>query len=336
MTRSLTPQTGVHWLSGYHPAHPSEISSANLASFRLRAGALASISDEQWLTFGEDIPTSTGLAVIGKLGANDAERRGAHWLSEMKALKNRGGQLILDYTDDHLSVTSPMTRFYQQAIGMVDLAVCSSPLLAQRLAEHFSGQIEIVPDAIEVPIVPPKTIHQSPVTVLWFGHASNLTYLLDFLPRLSSSDPIRLIILCNVEGLRLLQSHQSLPVPRNVRAEGIVWSIPQMLSAAAQSDLCIIPSNPTDRRKAGVSSNRLLTALALGLPTAADRVDSYLPYSEYFTDIRSPQLQTLLKEPLRFSGAVAAAQAGPILDHALPIIGQKWRQLVSRVMQKLC
>lgn len=333
MIESHRLASGVHWLSGFRPRDLSEIRAANLASFRLRAGALATVVENaQQLSFGENIPISAKLVIVGKLGANDAERRGAHWISEMQSVKNRGGYVILDYTDDHLAVASAMTPFYQSAIGLADLVVCSSPLLARNLADRHRGPIEVIPDAIEVVPIPPKTTRQSPMTILWFGHASNIGYLVEFLPRLADTNPIRLVILCNAEGLRMLQSHPSLRVPRNVRAEGFVWSVPQMLSAAAQSDLCIIPSNPSDRRKAGVSSNRLLTALAMGLPTAADLLDSYVPYADYFADIRGPQFRSMMENPTQFAEIVAAAQIGPVREHALPMIGRKWVELVAQVL----
>ena len=40
-----------------------------------------------------------------------------------------------------------------------------------------------------------------------------------------------------------------------------------MINTAKFCNLCIIPSDPNDLKKAVVSSNRLITALALGLPT---------------------------------------------------------------------
>lgn len=68
------------------------------------------------------------------------------------------------------------------------------------------------------------------------------------------------------------------------------WSIDTMREAAQQSDVCLIPSDTQDPRKMAVSANRLITALALGLPTAADRLESYAEFGEYFTDIRSADL----------------------------------------------
>lgn len=331
---SLNPNDRIHWLTGCCIEHPHQIRSANLASVRLRAGALASAlkSPEKQLSFGEHIPADARAAIVGKLGANDARRRGLNWLDEMRAFKKRGGKLVLDFTDDHLGVDSSMTPFYREAIGLTDLAVCSSPLLARNLADFFKGRIEVIPDAIEIGVTLPKTQLHTPVTVLWFGHASNLAYLVDFLPALAGERPLKLIILCNIEGLQTLQS-LPLSTPGNVEAEGAVWSVPTMLAAANKSDLCIIPSNPSDRRKAGVSSNRLLTALAMGLPTAADRVDSYISFLDFYTDIRTPEFRSLLLNPLDFAEKVRAAQQGPVRGYSLEQIGRDWCHIVDEVLQ---
>ena len=105
-----------------------------------------------------------------------------------------------------------------------------------------------------------------------------------------------------------------------------------MIVAAKHCDLCIIPSDPNDPRKAGVSSNRLLTALALGLPTAADMMDSYKPYAQFFTDIRGPEFSQLLQDPTQFHDRVLAAQAGPVMEHSMEKIGAKWVDLINRTM----
>ena len=104
-----------------------------------------------------------------------------------------------------------------------------------------------------------------------------------------------------------------------------------MIHAASLCDLCIIPSDLADPRKAGVSSNRLLTALALGLPTAADRLDSYLEHSDYFTDIRSKDFDRLLENPLAFRVQVIQAQNGPVQEHSMQKVGERWVSLLESI-----
>ena len=88
-----------------------------------------------------------------------------------------------------------------------------------------------------------------------------------------------------------------------------------------------------DARKNGVSSNRLLTALALGLPTAADKVDSYLSMSTFFTDIRSTDLEKFISYPHKNYEQVQQAQLAIAKTHTLEVIGQQWLSLFASQFQ---
>ena len=96
--------------------------------------------------------------------------------------------------------------------------------------------------------------------------------------------------------------------------------------------LCfIIPSNPNDPKKAGVSSNRLITSLALGLPTAADKMDSYQEFNEFFTDIRSKEFGDLIDNPDIFHNQVIEAQNRIIPYFTKEAIGQKWMNFFEKL-----
>lgn len=323
----------IHWLSPYQLNDIRQIKTVNLASMRLRAGALLSalVPSEHQLTLGGVIPKGTSVCVIGKLGADNATKRGVQWLAEVQQLRQSGGRVILDYTDDHLAIESPMSPFYREVIKNVDMCVCSSRLLARSLGELSQHRAEIIPDAIEISAMPPAKDVHNPLTLLWFGHPSNLKYLVEFLPRLQRPQVLKLLILTNVDGIRLLQATE-LQIPSNLQIECVEWSIHSMHVAASLCDLCIIPSAPDDRRKAGASSNRLLTAFALGLPTAAERLDSYIEHEALFADIRSPQFDHMLENPAGWHDAVIAAQTGPLAASGLLQIGQQWLKLINELM----
>lgn len=320
----------IHWLSPYKFDDINQIRSANLASVRLRAGALLSAlpPSSHRLTLGDQIPEDSRLCIVGKIVASEIHRRSISWIDQIRRFRARGGKLILDYTDDHLAVETPMSAFYREAVRHANLCVCSSRLLAKNLADTYPGRIEVIPDAIEVAAIPPRTVAHAPVSILWFGHASNLSYLIEFLPYLKRDQKLKLFILTNTVGIEILRS-TPLQIPSNLQIEGAEWGVVAMTQAARMCDLCIIPSDPADRRKAGVSSNRLLTALALGLPTAAERLDSYLEYESMFTDIRSGQLGALLANPPACREQVLRAQDGPVQAHQMDKIGRKWIDMLS-------
>jgi hypothetical protein len=63
-----------------------------------------------------------------------------------------------------------------------------------------------------------------------------------------------------------------------------------MVAAARVAEFCVVPSNNWDPKKSGASSNRLLTAPALGLPTAVSMIPSCQEFSEYFFDLDTTSL----------------------------------------------
>lgn len=326
--------SAVHWLAPCPPLSTQQLSTFNLASLRLRAGAFlfATKSISFSLSLGEQILQNIDICVVGKIGGGvDKHTRRVRWISEIKRIKESGGRIVLDYTDDP-TIGTPMSAFYREAAGLADLCVCSSNFLAKSLSRFCTGRIEVIPDAIEVePVEPKQTVH-TPITILWFGHATNVDYLVRFLPLLARQQALKLLILTNEVGIKHLQSI-ALPIPENLTIEGGLWSVDNMIHAASLCDLCIIPSDLADPRKAGVSSNRLMTALALGLPTAADRLDSYLEHSDYFTDIRSKDFDLLLENPLAFRDQVIQAQNGPVQEHSMQKIGERWVSLIDSIFR---
>lgn len=320
----------VHWLAPYPVQSLEAICGFNLASIRLRAGALATVAAGLGLrlTLGDEAPADAEVLVVGKISASDTARRHAAWIEQIRAARARGARCLLDYTDDHLAVESVMSPFYRDGIQHADACVASSRWLADSLRRVFAGPIHCIPDAIEAPCLPPKSRAGQPPSILWFGHPSNLGYLLAFLPRLAELVAAKLLILTSQQGFQMLQSSRLANIDRLV-VQGALWSPQMMVQAAHQADLCIIPADPADPRKAGVSSNRLLTALALGLPTAADRVDSYRDFEPYFVDLRSAAMRELLARPLAWAEPVRQAQQQVLGGYTLEAVGRQWARLLG-------
>lgn len=275
--------------------------------------------------FGEAAASPADVLVVGKIGADCRNGRDARWLDAVKSARSRGGKIVLDYTDNHLDSGGPMSDFYKSIIGMVDRAVVPSAHMKALLSRHWPGAIEVVADAIEVPTIPPKSRATGPTpTVLWFGHGSNIGYLADYLDRATTAhDAFRLIVLSNRQGLEAFGSHASRSKARIDLALG-EWSVTNMLAAAQVSDACIIPSDASDPRKSGAGSNRLITAFAMGLPTAAENLASYAPYAEYFVDLRRQPLAALIADPRKFAEAISKAQRDIVPSFRPDVLGKAW------------
>ena len=209
--------------------------------------------------------------------------------------------VVLDLCDNHFYNPQRLPA-YEQArkdllsmIGLADLVVCSTSALAETVKSESGVQPVIVGDPVEFSAMPapsaeerktaPLPQSKRPPRLLWFGiHAS-------------PNAPCGMADICNVENVlrRIANEHCfELVVCSNSRADydrlikpiaGVQSSyveyrketFPALL---AEMDGVILPvsQNPFTWAK---SHNRLTTALFAGVPVVADKLPSYLEFSEF-------------------------------------------------------
>ena len=304
----------IEWLCPIPDCSIEDLRKSNLASIRLRTAVSAQAAKAS----GCRIAFSDGqrrapadLVIVGKIDFISDILRPKRWLEHLHITRQKKTPIVIDYTDNHLAVDNPAARFYKEALNLADTIVCSSQTLADHLADHTSCERIVIEDPIEVSIKAPFDRQNDSLTALWFGHASNLRYLIDYLrDEFRVDKSTRLILVTNAYPLpQELADQLNCPELDSVEVNVVPWSLDDMVAAAAISDVCLLPAGVDDPRKNGASSNRLLTALALGLPVAADLLPSYLPFRSYFLDLRSKELKCLLNDPTQYFKGVEKAQA---------------------------
>ena len=332
----------LHWLTPFS-GQLSDLESVNLASVRLRAAvALRSAEKADWhYAFGPQIdlkPRATDLCVVvGKLGSNDVERLASVWLENLAQAKKRapGCRIVVDYTDHHLGASTELSDFYRALLPLADAVIVSSSALALQLQPHFCGSVFVVPDALEVRITPPVRHKHAPPRALWFGHGTNLIYLaqaLEPMGRQLQGAPLELRVLSNRPALEQFKRTLT-AIPEGIALKAGDWSLAAMQAHAAECDFCLLPSDPHDARKMGVSSNRLLTALAMGLPVAASPLASYKEFSGFFLDLEAGGLLELVSAPDRFHDRVMRAQLTVLNDYLAPSMQMRWRDCLGSLMK---
>ncbi len=335
--RAMALSPKVQWLISSRDANLAKLADSNLASIRLRSvvSMQAALDGRVTSTADREAEHDTEILVVGKVDAVTDIHRPARWLSYMQQAKAQHCKIILDYTDHHIDGKPVMRDFYLQALTYADHVTTSSPQLAKNIGATWKGGVTVIEDPIEVNFASPKIERTPQLTALWFGHASNLQYLFDFIKSdWIFSEPLRLIVMTNFFDQKIFDQ-QMQAAPKHLEMVVVPWSLQDMQTVAGICDFCIIPAGMNDARKNGVSSNRLLTALALGLPTAADRVNSYLSFSEYFTDIRSKNMEQLISQPHQYSELVKKAQSTIAKTHTIEAIGQQWLTLFASQSQLL-
>jgi hypothetical protein len=321
----------VHYLFAL-PLTVTELTCFHLASVRLRFAVARVLLIEAGfsVSIGEEIPAETKVLIVPKIGADDISRRSPRWLTAISGARERGVKVILDYTDHHLGFASPMRAFYESAIRMCDLCVVPSAYLKMMISTVQSvATIEIV-DALEYPILPVRPQMGAKPAVLWFGHSTNFSYLVDFLHKHDLSDYCTaLTIVSSKDVVKWVYENRHLITVNNI--EATPWSVDALQRAALQSDIVLIPQGLRDARKAGASSNRLVTSLALGLPVITQSIASYREYRSFYADIDEDDFLLSLKNPMRQHEKVREAQATIVPNFDRKKVGELWVSVIQNI-----
>ena len=336
----MTKDLSLHWLTPFS-GQLSDLESVNLASVRLRATvALRAAQTAGWhFSFGPQIDLKSlgdaSCVVVGKPGSNDVEQLGPLWIKSLAKAKAVRCQILVDYTDHHLGVSTELSEFYRELLPLVDAMIVPSSSLSIQLQAYFSGPVLVVPDTLEVSITRPVGHNHTPPRALWFGHGTNLIHLAKALVpigRQLRGAPLELRVLSNRQAIEQFKRALT-AIPDGISLKAGDWSLAAMQAHAAECDFCLLPSDPRDPRKLGVSSNRLLTALAMGLPVAASPLASYKEFSEFFVDLEVGGLSELASAPARFHDMVIRAQQTVLPDYLAPSMQMRWLDCLGALMK---
>ena len=314
----------VHWLLPGNFINIESVKNHILASVRLRAYISTLNSKMLTFSFGENMPINTDVLVIGKIGIFNLEKRGLNWINQIKITNFSRGKVILDYTDNHLMMNSPLTNFYKATLPYITTAVTPTEKMGDFLSNFWKGQVTTIYDSIEVDIIPWRDrIGQK---LLWFGHSSNIQYLLDFINKNESIiDNYSLNIICNQDGIDYFNKHNK----TNLIYKTLFWSKDILVKEANYCDVCIIPSNIESINKQGAGHNRLITALALGMPTIATLLPSYKMFKNYFVDIESEERLKILDDPNIFKQKLIESQKKVVPLFQNTVLNKKWQKILS-------
>lgn len=323
----------IHWLVPFKIDDMNQLKNTNLASTRLRLGCVIQNIDltKFNLSAGPDIEDNIDCLVVGKLRSNFDQDINI-WIDRIRKARSNNAKIILDYTDNYIDQNDNFYQpLYEKLIPLAHEIVTSSDYLKLKVQEKFKGPIEVIEDPIEINLIEPRIKNQDFCNILWFGHNSNIDYLANFINNWKDIEKAStLIMLTNKEGL--IRFNEKLEFVHNyLSIKAGIWSVNAMIDASKFCDVAMIPSDLNDPRKSGVSANRLITALALGLPTAADMLESYKKFNKYFVDIRSENFCELLKKPKLFHKQVLKAQTMIIPDFSKEAIYKKWKSVFMKI-----
>ena len=167
---------------------------------------------------------------------------------------------------------------------------CISKQIAVQITQpfvHNDARQAIIPDPWQLlKSHKPRELKDGEIVkLIWFGSNKNIIYLVDnfrdLLEKSSTDRFYELTILCNEWALDEFKRGISdiKEIYKNWTIRAVIWKIdaqPQQLEAEiSRAHIAIIPSNPLDPLKAGVSHNRIVDAIRGGCVTIASPMQSY-------------------------------------------------------------
>ena len=319
----------IHWLVPFKLNHPEEILKSDIASLRLRAGLfLLPIFDNYKLTVNESISNIDDIdfLFIGKI---DSRKKLLYqWEQYISYCRNVGVKIFFDCTDNNFGNNSPSSRMYEKLLKKNDSIITSSEKLKSNIFPQYKI-ISVIEDPIEFKIQKVRS-NRKKNHFLFFGHPTNLPYLLNIIPKWDHSKEYHLTIQTSEVGLKFITNElKFIKKPENLNIHLQPWSQLNMENAAKIVSGVIIPGDILDDAKNGVSNNRLLTSFALGLPVAATKYDSYLEFENQFIDIdNSEKFKKFLRNPDLYSSRVNMAQK-KLKGYSRDNIAEKWLQLLK-------
>ena len=210
-------------------------------------------------------------------------------LAAVTRLKSKGATVVLQHSDNTFYGNTSLKGFYKDLMQLVDCIVYPSKSLCE-ITQPFvrkGAKQAIIPDPWQLlkSHKPRELNGGQTIKLIWFGSNKNITYLVNnfrqLLEKANGDHFYELTILCNdwavkefKRGIRGVKSPH-----KNWTIRAVRWKIdaqPQQLETEiSRAHIAIIPSNPLDPLKAGVSHNRIVDAIRGGCITIASPMQSY-------------------------------------------------------------
>ena len=287
-----------------NPNHISSASSRLQLSPMITAAQKIGWTTSTWSLHSEkpenlqDLTKLNGIKrlVIGKMSSNNQKSIHSMIMANSAAiflLKSKGVPITIMYSDNHLAKEDQIGSFYRSIFTFADTVITPSNALKNEVNKYTDGTIKVhvIKDPWQTPALSfNKTEHiQDHVKLIWFGNGLNIDYLIECLPKIiekcNSSKHFELSILAQSEIINYFKK----VMPDSVKSLK-KWSInyikwdnknqpSQFHNALAEAHISLIPSNPGDPKKLGVSHNRLVDSIRSGCIPIASPINSYLELS---------------------------------------------------------
>ena len=231
------------------------------------------------------------ICIVSKLRSHPSEDSDIYAMFHQSCvlnLKRKGTKIVTLYSDNLAIKNNPDGELYRNILFLSDAIISPSSTLIGYARKWVQPNtfMAVVKDPCLIPELPFKQLSSINICkVLWFGNNSNIKYLRTTLLHLLSNAPrqrrFQFTFLASADGLKeieiLLSKSDALPC-WNFRL--VTWDHNnqpnQLIEELNNTHITLIPSDPSDPRKSGVSHNRLTDSIQSGCIAVASPMNSYL------------------------------------------------------------
>lgn len=354
-----------------------EFTASSMASHRYRVGYpslyLERLGHENgFLTLSDALPArglpETDCAVFSKItapgpqyfaGVRDATIRAA------RQLQAAGIPIIVDVCDFHFFPGEPRGETVRELMAVADVVTCNSREMATMVKEAVPDcpRVVVVPDPVEqqrkAPSSPPDLsavkklsrarallgrlagrAQDAVVRLLWFGHPSNMEYLLRHLKPISLlAQRVRCrLTLCTGDhpqlASRLAAARKEAGDVLDIRF--LEWSMQTIGQALLDADMVVIPGDPSDPVKRAAGNNRLIEAIWAGRFVVANALPSYREFSDLAwigSDLQEG-ITWALNFPEEARKRIEGGQRKIEQEYTQDRIGQRWLTVLSEAIAR--
>jgi len=255
-------------------------------------------------------------------------------LNNIKKYKLKDSIVILDYTDNHYFIKSPHQYFYSKIFNcnLINLVIINSFNMADTVKQIFKGQLFKIDEVLEISPQPLTPVREN--NIFWFGHISNFKFLINKLQFWPNASFDKLVIMTNFTEA-YANKYKNIIIncikeKKFKTCKIYPFSPTGLINESRICNKIIIPSSITDELKSNVSSNRLITAFALGKMVAATKIGSYLEFSKYFIDIDDEkEFTNFIKQDFQ-EELVKKAIKNVLPNYEIIAIQKKWEELLEK------
>ncbi|MGC4002141.1 MAG: hypothetical protein QM811_02910 [Pirellulales bacterium] len=258
-----------------------------------------------------------------------------------RAAKQSGAKLVVDLCDDHFD-TPDLAAAYHELCDTADLVTASTASMAATIERRTGRNAVVIDDPYEGPLGDPlfyPGLLTPELRLVWFGHPVNfdtVAAMLRGLRELATSVPLELHLVTDLEAARrspLFEELQSAD-GRGFKLRLTAWSPRATWQALAQSDIVLLPSLPSDKKKVK-SPNRAVEGVRAGRLVVAYPLPSYQELDQGLCLNEDPVagIRWALKHP---QDALARIREGQLIigrRFAPRTIGGRWEAVLKSAVE---